>query len=73
MLVKWRRKLADSSGVESYWILPNQTLYGLVEASRNDALLLSEVSGLGGEGKKRSSYGAAIIDILHKHHTQNPR
>jgi hypothetical protein len=54
-------------------ILPTQTLYGLVEASRNDKFLLSEVSGLGGEGKKRSAYGAAIIDILHKHHTNTPR
>jgi hypothetical protein len=72
-LMNWRRKLADSSIVDSYWILPNQTLYGLVEASRNDTFLLSGVSGLGGEGTKRTTYGAAIIDILHKHHTKNPR
>jgi hypothetical protein len=54
-------------------ILQNQTLYGLVEASRNDRFLLSEVHGLGVPGKKRSTYGAAIIDILREHHTKNPR
>ena len=72
-LIEWRTKLAERSRPESWMVLPNQTLYGLVEASRNDALFLSEVSGLGGEGKKRSAYGAAIIDILHKHHTNTPR
>ena len=48
-LMEWRTNLAKSNGVESYYILPNQTLYGLVEASRNDAFLLEDVSGLGGE------------------------
>ena len=69
-LIKWRTKLAKANRVESYFILPNQTIYGLVEASRNDSFLLKDVSGLGGEGRKRKRYGAQIIDILRKHHTQ---
>jgi hypothetical protein len=54
-------------------VLANHTLYGLVEALRDDALFLSEVPGLRGRGKKRSAYGADIIKILNEHHTNNPR
>jgi hypothetical protein len=73
--MNWRRKLVDASNgmLETYWIIRNQTIYGLVEASRNERFKLSEVSGLGGEGKKRKSYGVAILEVINKHRRKYPR
>ena len=39
-LVEWRTKLAKRSGLDSWMILANHTLYGLVEASRDDTFFL---------------------------------
>ena len=73
-LVNWRNKMAKRSHYAYTWmVLNNITLYGVVEGSREDSFLLCDVSGLGGEGKKRRRYGADIIKVLHDHHTNNPR
>jgi superfamily II DNA helicase RecQ len=71
--MSWRTKLAEISKVESYFIITQQTIYGIVESSRNHDSLLSEVSGLGGEGKKRKSYGAATNEIITNHRKRYPR
>jgi hypothetical protein len=63
----------NSNYAYTWMVLSNITLYGVVEGSREDSFLLCDVSGLGGEGKKRKRYGADIIKILHEHHMNSPR
>jgi hypothetical protein len=75
--MNWRAALAEFSKVESYFVTTQQTIYGIVEASRYHEAshdpLLSEVYGLGGSGKKRMSYGAAINEIIKNHRKRYPR